>query len=62
MAMWSSPPGNNKLYGILCDVMERPDLKTDPRFLEVKDRVANHDALRAEICPWTQKHTIARGG
>ena len=50
--------GNNKLYGVLCDVMERPDLKTDPRFLEVKDRVANHDALRAEICPWTQKHTI----
>ena len=25
--------GNNKLYGILCDVMERPDLKTDPASL-----------------------------
>ena len=50
--------GNNKLYGILCDVMGRPELKTDPRFLEVKDRVANHDALRDEIVPWTQQHTI----
>ena len=52
--------GNNKLYGILCDVMGRPELKTDPRFLEVKDRVANHDALRDEIVPWTQQHTIDR--
>ena len=37
--------GNNKLYGILCDVMERPDLKTDPRFLEVMHKVA--DAVQA---------------
>lgn len=50
--------GNNKLYGILCDVMGRPELKTDPRFLEVKDRVANHDAMREEIAVWTQQHTI----
>ena len=50
--------GNNKLYGLLCDVMGRPELKTDPRFLEVKDRVANHAALREEISPWTQQHTI----
>ena len=50
--------GNNKLFGILCDVMGRPELKTDPRFLEVKDRVANHDAMREEIIPWTQQYTI----
>ena len=34
--------GNNKLYGLLCDVMQRPELKTDSRFAEIKDRVANH--------------------
>ena len=34
--------GNNKLYGLLCDVMKQPELKTDPRFTEIKDRVQNH--------------------
>ena len=50
--------GNNKLYGILCDVMGRPELKTDPRFLEVKDRVTNHEAMREIVSAWTQQHTI----
>lgn len=50
--------GNNKLYGILCDVMGRPELKTDPRFLEIKDRVANHAEMRAEIELWSSQHTI----
>ena len=50
--------GNNKLYAILCNVMGRPELIEDPRFLEVKDRVANHAAMREEIVPWTQQHTI----
>ena len=50
--------GNNKLYAILCNVMGRPELIEDPRFLEVKDRVANHEAMREEIVPWTMQHTI----
>lgn len=50
--------GNNKLYSILCDVMGKPELKTDPRFAEVKDRVANHVAMREIIVPWTKQHTI----
>lgn len=50
--------GNNKLYSILCNVMGRPELIEDPRFKEVKDRVANHAAMREEIVPWTQQHTI----
>lgn len=50
--------GNNKLYAILCDVMGKPELKTDPRFAEVKDRVANHVAMREIIVPWTKQHTI----
>ena len=50
--------GNNKLYAILCDVMGKPELKTDPRFAEVKDRVANHVAMREIIVPWTKQHTL----
>lgn len=50
--------GNNKLYAILCDVMGKPELKTDPRFAEVKDRVATHVAMREIIVPWTKQHTI----
>ena len=50
--------GNNKLFSILCDVMKMPELTGDPRFLESKDRVANHEALREIICPWTEQYTI----
>lgn len=50
--------GNNKLYGLLCDVMKQPELKTDPRFTEIKDRVQNHAAMREIICTWTKDYTI----
>ena len=50
--------GNNKLYGLLCDVMKQPELKTDPRFTEIKDRVQNHAAMREIICAWTKNYTI----
>ena len=50
--------GNNKLFAILCDVMGQPALKEDPRFLEVKDRVANHAPLREIVSAWTQQYTI----
>ena len=50
--------GNDKLYHILCDVMGQPELKTDPRFLAVKDRVANHEALGKIVSAWTEQHTI----
>ena len=41
--------GNDKLYYLLCDLMERPDLKVDPRFVHVVDRVANHKEMKEEI-------------
>lgn len=50
--------GNNKLYGILCDVMGLPELKQDPRFLEVKDRVANHEAMYEIVSAWSKQHTV----
>lgn len=50
--------GNDKLYDILCDIMEKPELKTDPRFIAVKDRVANHDAMKEIVEKWTMERTI----
>ncbi len=50
--------GNNKLFSILCDVMGRPDMKENPAFKEIRDRVENHDAVRAEVSKWTEQYTI----
>lgn len=50
--------GNDKLYGKLCDLMGQPELKTDPRFSAVKDRVANHVAMKEIVEKWTMQHTV----
>lgn len=50
--------GNNKLFGLLCGVMNRPELTQDPRFAEVKDRVANHAPLREIVADWSKDYTI----
>lgn len=49
--------GNDKLYSILCQVLERPDLLTDPRFLTNSDRVRHHVELRPEVEAWTRQRT-----
>ena len=50
--------GNDKLFGLLCDEMGRPELKADPRFVKVVDRVANHAPLKEIIEEWTIPQTI----
>jgi len=50
--------GNNKLFAILCSVMGQPELTGDPRFTEIRDRVANHIELRDIISAWSQQYTI----
>lgn len=50
--------GNDKLYYLLCDLMERPDLKVDPRFVHVVDRVANHKEMKEEIEKWSVNFTM----
>ena len=50
--------GNDKLYATLCEEMGMPELKNDPRFLTVSDRVKNHTALKEIIETWTLKSTI----
>ena len=49
--------GNDKLFGILCDVIGRPELKTDPLYARTPDRVANHESLGEIITAWTAQHT-----
>ncbi len=44
----SSPP---KFWVALCQAVERPDLLSDPRFAERRDRQRNYEALRAELIP-----------
>ena len=50
--------GNDKLYATLCEEMGMPELKNDPRFVTVPDRVKNHTALKEIIETWTLKSTI----
>ena len=44
----SSPP---KFWEGLCAAVERPDLLSDPRFAERRERQKNYEALRAELRP-----------
>ena len=42
--------GNQKLYEKLCnEVLERPDMTTDPRFVDMPGRLANQDAIAKVI-------------
>jgi formyl-CoA transferase len=38
--------GNERLWATLCDLLNRPDLKVDPRFIDNNARVDNRPALR----------------
>ncbi|MCI6660440.1 MAG: CoA transferase [Peptoniphilaceae bacterium] len=50
--------GNDKLYKILCKLMNRADLITDERFQTVSARVENHEELKEEIEKWSKERTI----
>lgn len=52
--------GNQHLYEILCtDLLGRPDLIADARFLTIPSRVEHSDDLRKYIEDWTTQHTVA---
>lgn len=40
---------NDKQWGLLCDLIARPELKTDSRFATNRDRVTNREELTAEL-------------
>lgn len=50
--------GNDKLYGLLCKVMQRPELISDPRFLTNVNRISHHAELKELIEVWTKTETI----
>jgi crotonobetainyl-CoA:carnitine CoA-transferase CaiB-like acyl-CoA transferase len=41
--------GNERQFSALCDVLDAPELVVDPRFDGNRNRVANRDALKAEL-------------
>jgi len=48
--------GNDKLYALLCDLMDRPDLKEDPRFVTNVLRVGPHAELKPIIEEWLSQY------
>ena len=39
--------GNDRLWASVCDVVDMPELKSDPRFLSTTDRAANQGELKS---------------
>lgn len=50
--------GNQKLFGLLCDLMGQPDLIKEERFSTVAGRVAAHEELKEIVNNWTKKYTV----
>lgn len=44
--------GSQRIYDGLVDAMKRPDLRSDPRFATMADRVAHRDAIDTEVAAW----------
>ncbi|KAH7328737.1 CoA-transferase family III domain-containing protein [Stachybotrys elegans] len=51
--------GNDRLFGILADGVERPHWKEDPKYKTNADRVANRNELEAQIEALTEQRTTA---
>lgn len=49
--------GSQRIYEGLMDAMGRPDLKDDPRFATMHDRVMNRDAIDGEVAAWMVTQT-----
>ena len=50
--------GNDKLFGLLCNVMNMPELASDDRFNTNPKRVQRHAELKPIIEEWTKDKTI----
>ncbi|RUM96070.1 CoA transferase [Pseudaminobacter arsenicus] len=50
---------NNKLFGILAELIGRPELSQDSRFRSDSDRLANEQALREAIEAWSRGLTAS---
>ncbi len=51
--------GSQSIYNGLVDAMQRPDLKSDPRFATMADRVTHREAIDAEVATWLKTQSTA---
>ncbi|MBN9451778.1 MAG: CoA transferase [Bosea sp.] len=51
--------GSQSIYDGLVDAMQRPDLKSDPRFATMADRVIHRDAIDGEVAAWLKTQPTA---
>lgn len=51
--------GNDRLFGILCDGLGKPEWKSDPKFVANAQRVANRDLLESQIESISKQRTTA---
>ncbi|AOG05464.1 CaiB/BaiF CoA transferase family protein [Bosea sp. RAC05] len=49
--------GSQRIYEGLVDAMERPELKSDPRFGTMADRVTHRDAIDGAVAAWMVTQT-----
>ncbi|CAD0014672.1 unnamed protein product [Aureobasidium pullulans] len=49
--------GNDRLFGVLCDRLQKPEWKADPKFITNAQRVANRDLLEELITTITKTKT-----
>jgi crotonobetainyl-CoA:carnitine CoA-transferase CaiB-like acyl-CoA transferase len=54
--------GTNPLFPRLCEVVGRPELATDERFVDVPSRMANVDAIEAIVAEWVAQRTVDEAG
>ena len=51
--------GSDANFGRLCQAMDRPDLRADPRFATLADRARHGDIINGEVARWTGARTAA---
>lgn len=51
--------GTDRVFQRLCEVMNRPDLATDPRFARRAERVQHAEELHAVVGAWIRERTLA---
>ena len=49
--------GSDANFGRLCEAMNRPDLRTDPRFATLADRARHGDTINGVVAQWTRART-----
>lgn len=54
--------GTNPLFPRICEMIGKPQLARDERFKDVPSRMANIEAIEAEVAAWIGSHTVREAG